>query len=180
MTNAPSTSVPSGVANWRSKGSFGLAQQLRQHGLGRFHLRVAVAVLLHERRVDAERDVVDEEPIVDRGVVDPPFDRVPKRVNARARVLAVETEVLGEVVSCARRDTDERDPALDRDRRHERLRAVSTGHPEAVRSPRDGVACELLEVESVVEHHGLDAELIGQLDETELARPFHRPTTGCR
>ena len=72
------------------------------------------------------------------------------------------------MVSGARRDNDERDPALDRDRRHEGLGAVSAGHPEAVRSPRDGIACELLEVESVVEHDGLDAELVGQLDQTEL------------
>ena len=72
--------------------------------------------------VDAVQVVlVDEEPLVDRGVVDPPFDGVPERVDAPARVSAVETEVLGEVVPGARRDTDERHPALNRDRRHEGL-----------------------------------------------------------
>ena len=125
-------------------------------------------VLLHERHVDAERHVVDEEPAVDRGVVDPPFDRVPKGVNARARVVAVETEILGEVVSRARRDADERDIALNGDRCHQGLRTVSTRHPQAVRPPGDGVPGELLQVESMVQHHGLHAELIGEFDEAEL------------
>jgi hypothetical protein len=33
-------------------------------------------VLLHDRRVDAERDVVDEEPVADRCVVDATLDGV--------------------------------------------------------------------------------------------------------
>ena len=71
-------------------------------------------------------------------------------------------------------------PALDGDRRDERLGPVATRHAEAVGAPGDGVAGELLEIEPVVEHHRLDAELVGQLDETELARPSRHPTTGCR
>ena len=57
---------------------------------------------------------------------------------------------------------------LDRDRRDERLRSVAAGHAEAVGAARDGVARELLEIEPVVEHHRLDAELAGEVDETEL------------
>ena len=78
------------------------------------------------------------------------------------------------------RDADERHPALDGDRRDERLRAVAAGHAEAVGAAGDGIAGELLEVEPVVEHHGLDAELVGQLDEPELLDLARRPTTGCR
>ncbi len=72
------------------------------------------------------------------------------------------------MVPRAGRDADERDTALDGDRRHERLRSVAARHAEAVRAPGDGIAGELLEIESVVEHHRLDAELVGQFDETEL------------
>ena len=168
MRKAPSTSVPSGVVNWRSKGSSVLPSSSGQQGLGRLHLGVAVAVLLDDRGVDAERHVVDEEPIVDRGVVDPPFDRVPEGVDAPAGVLTVETEVEGEVVAGAGGDADERDIVLDGDRRDEGLRAVAAGHPQAVGATGDGIAGELLEIEAVVEHHRLDAELVGQLDQTEL------------
>ena len=71
-------------------------------------------------------------------------------------------------------------PALDGDRRHQRLGAVAAGHAEAVGASGDGIAGELLEVEAVVEHHRLDAELVGQLDEAELLDLARHPTTGCR
>ena len=176
MRNAPSTSVPSGVGELEVEGLVGVAEQLREQRLGGLGLGVAVAVLLHDRRVHAERHVVDEEPVVDRRVVDPSLDRVAERVDAVARVIAVDAEVEREVVPRTGRDADERHAALDGDRRDEGLGAVATRHPEAVRAPRDGVAGELLEIESVIEHHRLDTELVGQRDQTELVDlPTTRP-----
>ncbi len=56
---------------------------------------------------------------------------------------------------------------LDRDRRDQRLGPVAARHAEAIGPARDGVARELLEIEAVVEHDGLDAELRGEVDESE-------------
>ncbi len=56
---------------------------------------------------------------------------------------------------------------LHRDRRDEGLRAVAAGHAKAVRAAGHCVARELLEVEAVVEHDGLDAEVAGEVDELE-------------
>ena len=97
-----------------------------------------------------------------------------------ARVLAVDAQVEGEVVARARRDDDEREAVLDRDGRDERLGAVAAGHAQAVGAAGDGVAGQLLEVEPVVEHHGLDAQLLGQRRPARTSRPCRRPTTGCR
>ena len=168
MRNAPSTSVPSGVVNWRSKGSSVLPSSSGSRVFGRLDLRVAVAVLLHDRGVDAERHVVDEEPVVDRGVVDPPFDRVDEGVDAPCADRRGRGRGPGRSGFVSRGDADERDPALDGDRRDECLGPVPTRHPEAVGASRDGIAGELLEIEPVVEHHRFDAEVVGQFDETEL------------
>ena len=66
---------------------------------------------------------------------------------------------------------------LDGDGRHQCLRPVTTGHGEAVRAARDGVASQLLEVEPVIEHDHLDTEALGQFDESEL-RHLSAPRPG--
>ena len=73
------------------------------------------------------------------------------------------------MVPGAGRDTNERDTALDGDRGHQGLRAVPPGHAQAVRPPADGVPGQLLEVEPTVEHHRLDSERGGQVDQPEAA-----------
>ena len=78
---APSTSSPSGVVNWRSNGSDCRPSICGSRRLRRVDLRVAVRVLLHDLRVDAERDVVHEEPAVDGREVDRALDRVAERVH---------------------------------------------------------------------------------------------------
>ena len=88
----------------------------------------------------------------------------------------VDPEVLREVVPRPGRHADEGHPALDGDRRHQRLGPVATGHAEAVGAPGDSIAGELFEIEAVVEHHGFDTELVRQLDDAELLDlPASRP-----
>ena len=98
-------------------------------------------------------------------------------MHRRPGVLAVEAEILGEVVSSTRRDADERKAVLDGNRGHQRLRAVATSHAEAVGSSGDSVASELLEVEPLGQRHRLDPKLGSEIEETELldlasARPW--------
>ena len=141
--------MPSGSVNWRSKGSSVRPEHLGEQRLGGLGLGVAVALLLDDRGVDAERHVVDEEPVADRRVVDAPLDGVAEGVEARARVVAVDAQVEGEVVAGAGRDAHERQVVLDGDRGDEGLGPVAAGHAEAVGAAGDGVAGELLEVEAV-------------------------------
>ena len=77
-----------------------------------------------ERRVDAERDVVQEATLSRAADVDAPLLAL-EAVERRERVVAVEAEVAGEVVARAVGDDDERQVALDGDRGHARDRAVA-------------------------------------------------------
>ena len=145
-----------------------VAQQLGQHLPGRLALGVAVAVLLDDGGVDAQRDVVDEEAVAHRAVVDEALDAVAKGDHALARVFLVEAQVLGEVVARPGRDADERDVVLMADRGDEGLRPVAAGHAQAVGSAGDGVAGQNGKVEAVVEEDRLDAHLGGDLRQAEL------------
>ena len=89
---------------------------------------------VHEPRVEAERDVVQEEPVADAADVDAPLDPVVEGGERRERIVAVEAEVAGEVVPRPERDADERHVLLDRDLGDRRERAVAAGHPEHVRA----------------------------------------------
>ena len=115
-------------------------------------LAPAAAVLapVHEQRVEAERDVVQEELLSDPAHVDPSLLPVEGRERAD-RVVAVEADVPGEVVAGPERDADERNVLLDRHARRpprasrprppsparQRLRAV---RPPAGRLPPRGSA----------------------------------------
>ena len=70
----------------------------------RAQLRLAVALALHRLGVDAERDVVDEDPAVDLGEVDPALAAVDEGVERADDVVAVDAEVEREVVARAGRD----------------------------------------------------------------------------
>ena len=54
------------------------------------------------------------------------------------------------------------------------MEATSAWEPSPPAMPRqsaplgDGIACQLLEVEAVIEHDHLDSEILGQVDKTEL------------
>jgi hypothetical protein len=84
---------------------------------------------VHEARVQAERDVVEEELLADATDVDALLSAV-ERVEGGERVVAVEPEIPREVVARPVRDADERELALDRDRGHGRKRAVAAGDSE--------------------------------------------------
>ena len=89
----------------------------------------APAVMLapvDEPGVDAERDVVEEEPVAGLPDVDPPLDRAVVEGCERAeRIVAVETDISREMVPRAERDADERSVRLERDRGDGCERAVA-------------------------------------------------------
>ena len=82
-----------------------------------------------EAGVDPERDVVQEEAVVDAGHVDPPFDAGEGRQGSQ-RIVSVEAEVAREVVSRPERDADKGQPALDRHLGDRRERPVAPRDPE--------------------------------------------------
>ncbi len=96
----------------------------------------AVAALLSavdEPRIDAQRDVVEEQPLADAPHVDPPLDAVLERRECGNRIIGVEPDVAGEVVSSAPRNAHERQVALDRGLCHRRR---ATRRPQPSRAPR--------------------------------------------
>ena len=164
---APSISLPVGTGELEVE-RLGLpTEHLRQERLRGVDLGLAVRLLLHDLRVDAERHVVDEEAVIDGRVVDLALVRVAEGVHRLAGVVAVEPEVEREVVACPRAHTHEGEPVLHGDRGDEGLGAVTPGHAEAVGPSSHGIACELLEVETSIEHHRLHSELGRQLAQAE-------------
>ena len=99
-----------------------------------------VLAAVHELRVDAERDVVQEEPVVRAADVDAALVAVDERFERADRVVAVEPEVAREVVARPERDARERQVALDRHVGDRRERAVAAGHRERARRRRRGRA----------------------------------------
>ena len=148
--------------------------------LGGLELCLAVAVLLDDGGVDAERDVVHEQTVADRRVVDEALDAVAKGDHALARVFLVETQVLGEVVARAGRDADEGDVVLVGDRGDESLRAVAAGHAQAVGAAGDRLVGQVGQVEPSVEEDHLDAHARRPCRPDRTSRPCRRPTTDCR
>ena len=73
---------------------------------------------VNEPGVDAERDVVQKEPVVDATDVDCLLGPSVECRERGERVVAVEAEVPREVVARPERDDDEREVAVDRDLRH--------------------------------------------------------------
>ena len=75
MIRAPSCRVPSGPTKCRSNGSAPGPSRSASIASGRLALGVPVLRRLDDLGVHAERDVVDEDPLVHRGQVDAPLDR---------------------------------------------------------------------------------------------------------
>ena len=89
-------------------------------------------------------------------------------MQAEARILPVDPEVQCEVVSRSGRDAHERKVVFDGDGGDKGLGAVPSGHTEAIGPAGYRVPCQLFQVEAVVEHDHLDAEVLGQVDKTKL------------
>ena len=134
-------------------------------------LRLAVVVLADRLGVDAERDVVDEDPAVDLAQVYITLAPIDEGVEGADHVFAVDPEVEGEVVARPRGDAGVGKVVLGRDRRHQRLRAVSAGHRQAVGAPLHRRPHQLFEVLARC-----------QLDRLEAAplRLRRRPTSPAR
>jgi hypothetical protein len=118
---------------------------------------------VHEPGIEAERDVVQEEPSVHACHVDPPLTSGEGGEGGDG-VVAIETEVAGEVVPRAERDDDERDVVLDGHLGHGCERAVAAR--DADRPVRG--ACQLDRVVPRLEHPRLDPEPLSLA--AELAR----------
>src|SRR5205085_5806200 len=84
-----------------------------------------------ELGVDAERDVVQEEPLADTPHVDA-FLAAAEGVERGDRVAAVDPDVAREVVPRPEGNDDERKVALERDDSAPRQRAVASGDPKRV------------------------------------------------
>ena len=149
-------------------------EQLGQHLLRRLELRVPVRLGLDDLRVDAERDVVHEDPIVHEGEVDHALHRRGERLERSDDVVAVEPEVQGEVVSRPGGHTHERDVVLHRDLGDEGLRAVAAGHPDHV-GRAGGLPCQRQQIVTRPEQHRFDTSPLRLQDELE---PLHLPAAG--
>jgi pyrroloquinoline-quinone synthase len=91
-----------------------------------------------EARIEAERDVVQEETAVHACNVDRVL-AASERAQSLRRIAALEPEVARDVVEGAERNGDERHAPLDRDLRDGRQRTVPAGHAHGAlgRPPRD-------------------------------------------
>ena len=100
--------------------------------------RDVLVLFVNEPRVEPQRDVVQEEPVVDAADVD--ADLAAGEGSQRAfRLVAIEAQVAREVVEGAGRDDDEGAAAFERDLGDRRQRAVAARDPERPfgRLPRD-------------------------------------------
>jgi hypothetical protein len=105
-----------------------------------------VLAAMDEVRVEAERDVVQEDLLPDAADVDPPLLAVDERVEGADRIVPVQAEVAREVVPGPEGDADERKVALDRNGGDRRQRAVAPGHAERIRLRTPGHLGRILTV----------------------------------
>ena len=95
-----------------------------------------VLSLVDEPGVDAERDVVEEEPLGHAADVDPAFGPAGERFERGERIVAVEAEISGEMVARAERDADEGRIGVECGLRDRGERPVAACHAEDLRSRR--------------------------------------------
>jgi hypothetical protein len=124
--------------------------------------------MVDEARVEPQRDVVEKEAIADRAHVDPLFVALERREGSD-RVVPVDTQIPGQVISRPERDADERKVALERDRGDDGERPVPTGHSHRLRSgvgrPAGDLPCVVVFFENVdvnIEATGLPSELFSR------------------
>jgi hypothetical protein len=83
-------------------------------------LGIAIRRVLHRFAIDPERDVVEEDPVVDHTEVHPAFYSVAEGIQRPQDVMPIDPDVEGEVVACAGGHADERKVALCDSRSHDR------------------------------------------------------------
>ena len=176
----PSTSVPSGCDELEVERLLALAQHLGQQRPRRLGLGVAVALLLHDRGVDAQRHVVHEEALVDRGVVDAAFDGVgerrarscagPRRSRPRSSAkwfrVPADTQTNGRSCSTAIEATRACEPSPPAIPRQSAPSATAPRASSARSRPWSSMTVST-------------PSEAGQLRPARTARPSRRPTTDC-
>ena len=96
------------------------------------HLRITVGRLLDRIAVDAERDIVEEQPAVYLCHVDPALDPIAERVQRAWQVMAVHPYVEREMIARPGRNAHEREIVLSGGRGHDRQGPITTGHSEGI------------------------------------------------
>ncbi len=143
----------------------------------RAELGVAVAGPLDRLGVEPQRDVVDEHLAVHLGEVHDTLAAVDEGVEPPDDVVAIDSQVEGEVVAGPRRDAGIGKPELGGDRRDDRLRAVAARHGESVGAAIHGVPYERPQVVAALQLDRLEAALTRLVGEVELSSPCRRPTS---
>jgi hypothetical protein len=93
-----------------------------------------------------------------------------KRVERADDVIAVDAEIVREVVARARGNTGVGDVVRGRDLRDNRLRAVTSGDTDRVRSRRDSCRCDRAQIVTGPEHEWFDASRATFAGEVEALR----------
>jgi hypothetical protein len=108
-----------------------LAEGGRDHPKGGHEpvLRVATGIV-DEACIEPERNVVQEDPSVDRSDVNSALLAAAKSVEHGHRIIAVEAEISGKVVPGSERDADKGHVVLESLAGHGPQRPISPGHPE--------------------------------------------------
>ena len=135
-------------------------------------LGIAVLRRSHDRRVQAEGDVVDEDPPVDLGEIHRSLLGLPERIERPHHVVAIEPQIECQVIACPGGDDHHRNTSLGGDARHERLRSIAAGHPDHVGPSVDRTARQVEQIVSLLEDHRLDIALAALLLQVE---PFGLP-----
>ena len=130
------------------------------------HLGIAVGGPLDRIAVDAERDIVEEQPAVYLRHVDPALDPVAERVERARHVLPVHPHVEREVVARPGGNAYERELVRGGGRGHDRQRPVTAGHAEGICTA--GYRCLSERCQALA--RGQDDNL-----DTLLARPLNDP-----
>ena len=136
----------------------------------RAHLGVAILRAADSFAVDAQRDVVEEHPVVHFADVDQPLDPVGERLEGTGRVVAVDSEVEGEVVPGPGRHADKRKPAGGSHGRHLGQRAVAARHPQRTRAAGRSSTGQGGQALARIQDDHLDAELACPLGDPRTRR----------
>ena len=149
-----------------------VAQRSQQRTRGRERLPPADVDLapVHERRVGADRDVVQEQALAGTPNVDA---TLPARecLERRHGIAPVEAEIPGEVIAGPEGNADERQVVLDRDLCDRRQRAVAAGDSDCLRIGRTfrGNRCRVFALAQYVRSDSPSGRPVSQFLDTDAS-----------
>ena len=120
---------------------------------------------MDEARVEPQRNVVQEDPSVDRSDVDSALLAAAKSVEHGHRIVAVEAEISGKVVPGPERDADEGHVVLESLAGHGPQRPISSGHPERGNARLCTLPGDRGDIVLALEHVGVDPPSLGLCDQ---------------